>query len=75
MLTVIIIVCADQLLYVINDILDLSKLDENKMPLEKSPFSIRHVIEESSEIIAFDAQKKSLEIIIDIDPSMQGNQF
>jgi signal transduction histidine kinase len=89
-------VCGEQLLTVIGDILDLTKLEvwifilcavldcivfcyylaicmnfvsqENKVELEHRPFSLQDVLEESLEVVAFDAHKKGLELICDFDP-------
>ncbi len=44
-------ICGEQLLVVINDILDLSKMEENKTKLESIPFSLHSVIEDSLEVI------------------------
>jgi len=60
-------VCGNQLLVVINDILDLSKMEENKLPLEKLPVDVLKVMEDSLDIIAMDAEKKNLEVILDVD--------
>jgi len=43
-------------------VLDLSKLEENKMTLETREFSVREVVEEALELISFQAEKKGLEI-------------
>eukprot|EP01114_Cavostelium_apophysatum_P018140 TRINITY_DN5546_c0_g1_i1.p1 TRINITY_DN5546_c0_g1~~TRINITY_DN5546_c0_g1_i1.p1 ORF type:complete len:784 (+),score=195.74 TRINITY_DN5546_c0_g1_i1:182-2533(+) len=64
-------VCGEQLMIVINDILDLSKMEENKMTLERAPFSLHNVIEDSLEVISFQSEKKNLELICDIDPRLQ----
>ncbi len=44
-------ICGEQLLVVINDILDLSMMEENKTKLESIPFSLHSAIEESLEVI------------------------
>lgn len=54
---------------VINDILDLSKLEENKMRLEQIPTYIYDMVEEAMEFVSFEAEKKKLEVICDIQRS------
>ncbi len=64
-------VCGEQLLVVINDTLDLSKMEENKMVLECRAFSIRTTLEESLEVVHFEAERKRIDLLYDIDPSVQ----
>jgi signal transduction histidine kinase len=52
---------------VINDVLDLSKLDESKLELEQEPFNIRQTLEDSLEVVFFDSEKKRLEMLLDVD--------
>ena len=42
-------------------------MEENKMPLEKIPFVLRGVMEESIEIVSFHAEQKGLKLICDLD--------
>ena len=67
------LVCAEQLLVVINDILDITKMEENKMVLENVAFSLRSVLEESLDVVGFDAEKKRVELVLDILPNTHGN--
>ncbi|MBD3335410.1 MAG: response regulator, partial [Candidatus Eisenbacteria bacterium] len=59
---------ADRLLHLINDILDLSKIEAGQLELEQTEFSLRHVVESSLEGLALSAQRKGLELIIHVDP-------
>ncbi|MDP3619546.1 MAG: response regulator [Ramlibacter sp.] len=57
---------SDQLLAVINDVLDFSKIESGKLELEIEPLSIRGAIEEACDIAAPRAREKGLELIIDV---------
>ncbi len=43
-------VCSDQLFNVINDILEFSKLEENKITLDSRPLSLYAVVEDSLQV-------------------------
>lgn len=63
-------VCGQQLLLVINDVLDYGKLDANKVVLEAVPFHLKNSLEESVEVVSFEAHTKGIELITCIDPSV-----
>lgn len=48
------------------DILDFSRLQENKMEIENYPFSVQQAIQDSLEVVAVEAHKKGLDLIYDI---------
>lgn len=54
------------LLHIINDLLDLSKLEAGKLQLENIPFDICHLTEEAVGLFAAKAQNKGLELVLDI---------
>lgn len=56
---------ANSLLGLINDILDFSKVEAGKMELELIEFNLRDELGEFVEAIAFRAQEKGLELILD----------
>ncbi|MDP3022365.1 MAG: response regulator [Sulfuricurvum sp.] len=56
---------ANSLLGLINDILDFSKVEAGKMELEMIEFNLRDELGEFIEAIAFRAQEKGLELILD----------
>jgi signal transduction histidine kinase/DNA-binding response OmpR family regulator len=57
---------SDQLLAVINDVLDFSKIESGKLELEVETVSVRGAIEEACDIAATRAREKGLELIVDI---------
>jgi|GEM_PF-549086 len=54
---------ADNLLVIINDILDLSKIESGKMTFENTPFDFSEVINMSIELFRHKAAEKKLELI------------
>ncbi len=53
---------SDNLLTIINDILDFSKIESGKFRLDIQPFSLRHCIEESLDLLASSAATKEIEL-------------
>eukprot|EP01114_Cavostelium_apophysatum_P005390 TRINITY_DN1632_c0_g1_i10.p1 TRINITY_DN1632_c0_g1~~TRINITY_DN1632_c0_g1_i10.p1 ORF type:complete len:818 (-),score=159.39 TRINITY_DN1632_c0_g1_i10:37-2490(-) len=64
------LVCGDQLMSVINDILDLTKMEENKVVLDYVPYSPRMIIEDALDVVSIAASQKKIELISDIDPNL-----
>jgi len=62
----------DTLLSLVNDILDLSKIEAHQLTLEEISFNLVDVVEESVEIYSLKADAKNIELISRIDP-MTGN--
>jgi len=58
---------AESLLHIINDILDISKIEAGKLELDIAPFNLRHMVEECLELLADSAHRKNLELIGAID--------
>ncbi|MCX6249841.1 MAG: tetratricopeptide repeat protein [Bacteroidetes bacterium] len=58
---------SDILLHIINDILDLSKIESGKMELEKTDFSLRQTIEQVIVTLRHKADEKGLYLLSDID--------
>ena len=54
------------LLTLINDILDFSKIEANKLDLEIIDFNIRGMLGEFAESMAYTAQSKGLELVLDV---------
>lgn len=59
---------ANALLGLINDILDLSKIESGQMKLEEIPFDLRELVETTGELLAVRAQTKNLELITHLAP-------
>ncbi len=60
----------DALLNLVNDILDLSKIEAGQLVLESIPINLMDVVEEAADIYALKAADKKLEIITHIDTSI-----
>lgn len=54
---------ADSLLDLINDLLDISKIEARTVELEKIPFSITQIVQETISMMAVRSQEKNLELI------------
>lgn len=65
-----ILVSGDNLLTIINDILDYSKIEAGKIELEAVSFSPRECIEDVFDLFAHTAAKKNLELLCDIQPDV-----
>ena len=56
------------LLKVINDILDISKVEAGLLALERIPFDLREIFERSCELMALKAHEKGLDFICSVKP-------
>jgi PAS domain S-box-containing protein len=54
------------LLGILNDILDYSKIEAGKLVLEHTPFKLEELFDDVAGLVAFDAQKKGLELVVDL---------
>ena len=57
--------CSKNLITIINDILDISKLDANKVEFESIPFDLERICQESLEIFATMAAEKNIDLLLD----------
>lgn len=66
------VICSsgDTLLTIINDILDISKVEANKLELELVPFRIRTCIEETFNIVQPSTLGKEIDLTFDIDKNV-----
>jgi signal transduction histidine kinase/ActR/RegA family two-component response regulator len=60
----------DDLLRVLNDILDLSKLEAGRFQFESADFSPKTMIEAVASVVRTSAEKKGLAVKVEIDPSL-----
>ena len=61
---------SENLLVIINDILDLSKIEVGKMDFEKIPFKVEEAVETVYHAMLFKAEEKKLEFKINITSSV-----
>lgn len=62
---------ANSLLTVINDVLDLSKVESGKLDIEEVPFSLPIVVQDVCKMLSFAAERKGLEFVSDIHESIE----
>ncbi len=60
----------DNLLNLINDILDLSKVESSQLELEKTGFSLNDLLEKVMEMVTVPANAKRLALVCDIAPGV-----
>ncbi|KYR01966.1 histidine kinase [Tieghemostelium lacteum] len=58
--------CGDILLRLVNDILDLSKLEANQMGLENIPFRIRDLTQQIIQVLSGQAQERGLKLFFEL---------
>jgi PAS domain S-box-containing protein len=61
---------AENLLQVINDVLDYSKIDAGRIELETIPFSLRSVLSDSIKALAPRAREQSSRLLLDVEPDV-----
>jgi len=57
----------EHLLVIINDILDISKIESEKLELETQPFDLRECIEDSMDLISTKVAEQDIELFYNID--------
>lgn len=58
------------LLSLINDILDMSKIEAGKMQLQKEPVSLSDIVEQSLRLVKARADEKSIRLVSELDDSL-----
>ena len=62
--------CGNTLLTIINDILDLSKIESGSIDLEAAPFHVRQCLEDAMQLLAHAAADKALDFVLLMDPAV-----
>ena len=61
---------AQHLLAVINDILDISKIEAEKLQLESTDFAIGRLLSDVLDMVEFKTREKGLKLLADLDPTL-----
>jgi|GEM_PF-3593974 PAS domain S-box-containing protein len=61
---------SESLLALINDILDVSKIEAGKMELEEHTFDLKELVESVAEVLGVKAREKGLELLSYIEPDL-----
>ncbi|MBB3610651.1 response regulator [Rhizobium sp. BK602] len=66
---------SDRLLSLLNDILDVSKIEAGKLTLERAPFDPRAMIERTMEIVTLKAQEKGIALTWQVEPAIPATLY
>jgi two-component system, sensor histidine kinase and response regulator len=61
---------AHSLLGIVNDILDISKIDAGKLDIEQVEFGLDSVVEQLADAVGYQAEHKGIEFLIRYDPTI-----
>ncbi|MEM1056531.1 MAG: response regulator [Bacteroidota bacterium] len=61
---------SDTLLAIINDVLDVSKIEAGRLRLENAPFALRDGLDDALDLVAQRASEKGLELVSRVDPRL-----
>ncbi len=64
---------ADNLLVIINDILDLSKIEAGKIIIEQTPFSLSNIVHGVRDMLLLKAEDKGLQLVFHVDGDICDN--
>ncbi len=59
---------SNHLLRLINDILDMSKIEADKLELSQEPFHLERAVESVCSVISVKAEEKKINLLIEVDP-------
>jgi cell cycle sensor histidine kinase DivJ len=60
----------EHLLHMVNDILDMSKIEAGKFKIVKEPFEVGPLVRSCCDIMRHTAEQRSLSLIVDIEPGI-----
>ncbi len=60
----------EHLLTLINDVLDMSKIESGRTMLNEKEFDPRHLLNDLKDMIGYRAEKKSLSLVVEISPDV-----
>lgn len=66
---------ADSLLAIVNDILDLSKLEAGRLQVDLAPLNLRQLINECLDIVSTPASRKGLALKSSMDPELMNDSL
>ncbi|OZC01556.1 PAS domain S-box protein [Rubricoccus marinus] len=64
---------AEQLLALINDLLDVAKIESGQIQFERVPFHLREVVDGVADAVRFRAEEKGLDMQIEVDETVPGH--
>lgn len=74
-----ILVSSDHLLELINDILDVSRIESGKIVLSEQPVDLRHLLDDIRNVFLGQAQERGIELNVDVEglehPDVLGDQL
>ncbi|RXK52850.1 response regulator [Oleiharenicola lentus] len=62
----------ETLLALLNDILDISRIEANRLEIEQAPFVLDEVVDGVVQLLAPKAHEKKLELVAEVDPQIKG---
>ncbi len=65
----------EALLAIINDILDFSKIEAGMLEMERLDFDLRSLVEDVAELLASPAQRKGLELVVQVQAGLPRKYF
>jgi len=65
-----ILIAAGTLMGIVNDLLDFSKLEANKVPLQKGKFNLAELIESASLSVSSALTRKNLKLVVDVQKGL-----
>ena len=63
-------VSAKSLLGILNDILDMSKIEAGKLMIERTAFALRPLVEQVIQLVEIPATEKGLDLIVEVSPDL-----